>query len=69
MVLVDMISHIVLRCCIQVVMILVFLIQHMKFQKKKKTMQKTYFETNHMFIMSHFALMYNEFKHFAICYQ
>lgn len=32
-------------------------------------MWRMYFETNHMFIMSHFALRYNELKHVVICNQ
>jgi hypothetical protein len=37
--------------------------------KNKIKCEKHIFETNHMFVMSHFALMYNELKHVAICNQ
>ncbi len=42
---------------------------HNLFTNRKIKCEEHIFETNHMFIMSHFALRYNELKHVVICNQ
>jgi hypothetical protein len=49
---------------IQIVMISRFSIEHIVCSEREEQCEKqTYFETDHIFVMTHFALLCYEFKH------